>query len=71
MVGIPAGREKSQDIQAVYSMARMLLNQKTAPERRGTVGILASDFVNAPPTATIDELLQVRPRLMYCHQHIH
>ncbi|KAL4778448.1 kinase-like domain-containing protein [Aspergillus varians] len=58
MVGKPAGREKSQDIQAVCSIARTLLSQKTAPERRGTVGILASDFFNVPPTATIDELLQ-------------
>ena len=71
MVGKPAGREKSQDIQAVCSIARTLLSQKTAPERRGTVGILASDFVNVPPTATVDELLKVSLRLMYCHQYIY
>ncbi|KAL4947080.1 hypothetical protein BDW69DRAFT_199916 [Aspergillus filifer] len=58
MVLRPAEQEKSQDIQAVCRIARTLLGQNKIPEARGTVGILASDFTNVPPTATIDELLQ-------------
>jgi hypothetical protein len=33
------------------------------PGTRGTIGLLASDFANAPPTATIDELLKVSPKI--------
>ncbi|KAL4745466.1 hypothetical protein BDW72DRAFT_211314 [Aspergillus terricola var. indicus] len=65
MVSRPAGREKSQDVQAVCRMVRTLLGESKVPETRGTFGILATDFVNMPPTATIDDLLQ-HPFLSIC-----
>ncbi|KAL4740389.1 hypothetical protein BDV11DRAFT_169152 [Aspergillus similis] len=58
MVSRPAGRDKSEDIQAVCRMVSVLLGESTMAGMRGTFGILASDFVNMPPTATIDDLLQ-------------
>jgi hypothetical protein len=55
-----AALERSRDTQAVCRMARTLLGANPAPETRGTVGLLIYDFLNAPATATVDELLQVR-----------
>ncbi|KAL3459608.1 kinase-like domain-containing protein [Aspergillus heterothallicus] len=54
----PAALERSRDIQAVCRMARTLLGANPKPEIRGTVGLIVSDFLNAPATATVDELLQ-------------
>ncbi|KAF7177422.1 hypothetical protein CNMCM7691_005627 [Aspergillus felis] len=59
MVTSPEARDKSADVQAVCALAGALLELDDMPGTRGTIGLLASDFVNAPPTATIDELLKV------------
>ncbi|KAH2152324.1 hypothetical protein KXW37_001983, partial [Aspergillus fumigatus] len=58
MVTSPEARKKSADVQAVCALAGALLELDDMPGTRGTIGLLASDFVNAPPTATIDELLK-------------
>ncbi|KAL3484450.1 kinase-like domain-containing protein [Aspergillus germanicus] len=58
MIVRPAAREKAKDIHAFCRMASTLLRPNLAPETRGTIGLLASDFVNVPPTATVEELLQ-------------
>jgi hypothetical protein len=33
------------------------------PDTYRTISLLASDFANAPPTATIDKLLKVSPKI--------
>jgi hypothetical protein len=64
MVTRREGREKSADAQAVCALAGALLELDDMPGTRGTIGLLASDFVNAPPTATIDELLKVSCKVL-------
>jgi hypothetical protein len=64
MVSRPQGREKSADVQAVCTLAGALLELDDMPGTRGTIGLLASDFVNAPLTATVDELLKVGSKLL-------
>ena len=51
---------KAKDIQAVCNAARRLLRLERPTRVRGTIGLLADDFAGAPPTATADDLLQVR-----------
>lgn len=51
---------KFSDIQAVLGIARTLLDLKGPSGGRGTMGLLAHDFTQAPPTVTIEELLKVR-----------
>jgi hypothetical protein len=63
MVTSPETRDKSADVQAVCALAGALLELDDMPGTRGTIGLLASDFANAPPTATIDELLKVSPKI--------
>ncbi|KAL2814408.1 hypothetical protein BJX63DRAFT_431324 [Aspergillus granulosus] len=58
MIARHAARERAKDIHAFCRMASTLLGPNAAPETRETIGLLASDFVNAPPTATVEELLQ-------------
>lgn len=64
MVSRPQEREKSADVQAVCTLAGVLLELDDMPGTRGTIGLLASDFVNAPSTAIIDELLKVGSKLL-------
>ncbi|KAK9543458.1 hypothetical protein V6Z79_010129 [Aspergillus fumigatus] len=49
---------KFSDIQAVLGIARTLLDLKGPSGGRGTMGLLAHDFTQAPPTVTIEELLE-------------
>ena len=58
MIREPILQGKSQDIEALCNIARSLLGLE--PGRvRGTMGRLAKNFTNAPPNATVDDLLQV------------
>lgn len=60
MVRESGSRGKISDIQAVLGIARTLLDLKGPSGGRGTMGLLAHDFTQAPPTVTIEELLEVR-----------
>lgn len=51
---------KAKDIQAVRNIAWRLLRFEESTRVRGMIGLLAKDFTGAPPTATADDLLQVR-----------
>ena len=51
---------KAKDVQAVRNTARRLLRFEELTRVRGTIGLLAEDFAGALPTATADDLLQVR-----------
>ena len=51
---------KAKDVQAVRHTAWRLLRLEESTRVRGTVGLLAEDFAGALPTATADDLLQVR-----------
>ena len=60
MIREPILQGKSQDIEALCNIARSLLGLE--PGRvRGTMGRLAKNFTNAPPGATVDDLLKVSP----------
>ncbi|KAH2457213.1 hypothetical protein KXV25_005403 [Aspergillus fumigatus] len=58
MVRESGSRGKFSDIQAVLGIARTLLDLKGPSGGRGTMGLLAHDFTQAPPTVTIEELLE-------------
>ena len=51
---------KAKDVQAVRSTARRLLQFEESTRVRSTISLLAEDFAGALPTATMDDLLQVR-----------
>jgi len=50
-----------QDIRAVCNIARTLLGHDNMTGVRGTLGLLAVDFIAAPPDVTAKDLLQVYP----------
>ncbi|RMJ22821.1 hypothetical protein PHISP_06310 [Aspergillus sp. HF37] len=49
---------KAEDIRSVCKMVHTLLRLSDATGVRGTMGILAEDFVGVPSTATAEDLLQ-------------
>ena len=52
---------KFQDIEAVCNIARTLLGLDDMTGVRGTLGLLAVDFIAAPTDVTVEDLLQVHP----------
>ncbi|KAL4927717.1 uncharacterized protein BDV17DRAFT_292223 [Aspergillus undulatus] len=56
MLATPNSQRRTKDIQGVCNLARKLLAHRNS-EAQGIISMLATDFTNAPPTATIDELL--------------
>lgn len=63
MVCPPKPQGKAQDLRAVCSMMWGLLGLGKAEGTGGTTRLLASDFAGAPSSATIEELLQVYPKI--------
>jgi hypothetical protein len=61
MIRDPRPQGKAEDIRSVCKMVHTLLRLGDATGVRGTMGILAEDFIGVPPTATVEDLLQVRP----------
>ncbi|KAH8431450.1 uncharacterized protein LDX57_009112 [Aspergillus melleus] len=60
LVQSPTSVGKAQDVQAVCNIARKLLDLQNATTVRGTIGLIAEDFIGASPTATVDELLRIQ-----------
>ncbi|PIG85279.1 hypothetical protein AARAC_004371 [Aspergillus arachidicola] len=60
-------QEKSKDIQSILKIARQLLGLQGTSGGSGTMGLLAHDFTAAPSNTSIDQLLQVSPRLPIQH----
>lgn len=60
MIRKPSPQGKFQDVRAVCHIARALLGLDNITGVRGTLGLLAVDFISAPPDVTVEDLLQVR-----------
>lgn len=59
MIREPTTQGKSQDIEAIYSIARTLLGLDNVTAVRGVMGGLAEGFIGASQNATVDDRLQV------------